>query len=113
VCGTFPADRQLRAERVQEVRGVEHLSRRGGAAYLRAAVEEPPGRLGAEWRRDGVSAGYISSASPVHRTCSSAPKPRSGQIAVRCGMGTATTLRRHFHRTVGVSPTAYRTAFRG
>jgi AraC family transcriptional regulator, transcriptional activator FtrA len=36
-----------------------------------------------------------------------------GQIAVRCGMGTATTLRRHFHRAVGVSPTAYRTAFRG
>jgi AraC family transcriptional regulator, transcriptional activator FtrA len=35
------------------------------------------------------------------------------QIAVRCGMGTATTLRRHFQRTVGVSPTAYRTAFRG
>jgi transcriptional regulator GlxA family with amidase domain len=35
------------------------------------------------------------------------------QIAVRCGMGTATTLRRHFHRAVGVSPTAYRTAFRG
>jgi transcriptional regulator GlxA family with amidase domain len=34
------------------------------------------------------------------------------QIAARCGMGTATTLRRHFHRTVGVSPTAYRTAFR-
>ncbi len=35
------------------------------------------------------------------------------QIAARCGMGTATTLRRHFHQTVGVSPTAYRTAFRG
>lgn len=35
------------------------------------------------------------------------------QIAARCGMGTATTLRRHFQRTVGVSPTAYRTAFRG
>jgi AraC family transcriptional activator FtrA len=34
------------------------------------------------------------------------------QIAARCGMGTATTLRRHFHRTVGISPTAYRTAFR-
>jgi transcriptional regulator GlxA family with amidase domain len=34
------------------------------------------------------------------------------QIAARCGMGTATTLRRHFHRAVGVSPTAYRTAFR-
>jgi len=35
------------------------------------------------------------------------------QIAARCGMGTATTLRRHFQRAVGVSPTAYRTAFRG
>ena len=35
------------------------------------------------------------------------------QIAARCGMGTATTLRRHFHQAVGVSPTAYRTAFRG
>jgi transcriptional regulator GlxA family with amidase domain len=34
------------------------------------------------------------------------------QIAARCGMGTATTLRRNFHRAVGVSPTAYRTAFR-
>jgi AraC family transcriptional regulator, transcriptional activator FtrA len=34
------------------------------------------------------------------------------QIAARCGMGTATTLRRHFHRTAGVSPAAYRTAFR-
>jgi AraC family transcriptional activator FtrA len=34
------------------------------------------------------------------------------QIAARCGMGTATTLRRHFHRSVGVSPTTYRAAFR-
>jgi transcriptional regulator GlxA family with amidase domain len=33
-------------------------------------------------------------------------------IAARCGMGTATTLRRHFHQTLGVSPIAYRTAFR-
>ena len=34
------------------------------------------------------------------------------QIAVSCGMGTAATLRRHFHRLVGVSPTAYRATFR-
>lgn len=34
------------------------------------------------------------------------------QIAASCGMGTAATLRRHFHRTVGVSPTAYRATFR-
>jgi len=33
------------------------------------------------------------------------------QIAASCGMGTA-TLRRHFHRTVGVTPTAYRSTFR-
>ncbi|MFD6100895.1 GlxA family transcriptional regulator [Nocardiopsis flavescens] len=34
------------------------------------------------------------------------------QVAARCGMGTATTLRRHFHRAVGVSPLAYRASFR-
>ncbi len=34
------------------------------------------------------------------------------QIAASCGMGSAATLRRHFHRTVGVTPTAYRATFR-
>lgn len=34
------------------------------------------------------------------------------QVAASCGMGTAATLRRHFHRTVGVSPSAYRSTFR-
>ncbi|MGL5861081.1 MAG: GlxA family transcriptional regulator [Phycicoccus sp.] len=34
------------------------------------------------------------------------------QIATSCGMGTAATLRRHFRRTVGVSPMAYRATFR-
>ncbi len=34
------------------------------------------------------------------------------QIAASCGMGTAATLRRHFHRAVGVAPTAYRATFR-
>lgn len=34
------------------------------------------------------------------------------QIAAGCGMGTAATLRRHFRRTVGVSPTAYRATYR-
>lgn len=33
-------------------------------------------------------------------------------IAVATGMGTATTLRRHFHRTVGVPPDTYRRTFR-
>ena len=34
------------------------------------------------------------------------------QIAASCGMGTAATLRRHFHQSVGVTPTAYRASFR-
>jgi transcriptional regulator GlxA family with amidase domain len=33
------------------------------------------------------------------------------QVAARTGLGTAATLRRHFHRTVGVPPDAYRRAF--
>jgi transcriptional regulator GlxA family with amidase domain len=33
-------------------------------------------------------------------------------IAAAAGMGTATTLRRHFHRTVGVPPGTYRRTFR-
>ncbi|GIH16955.1 helix-turn-helix domain-containing protein [Rugosimonospora africana] len=33
-------------------------------------------------------------------------------IASATGMGTATTLRRHFHRTVGVPPDTYRRTFR-
>ncbi|MBD5784686.1 helix-turn-helix domain-containing protein [Cellulosimicrobium terreum] len=33
------------------------------------------------------------------------------QIATRCGLGTATTLRRHFRRAVGVTPTSYRSSF--
>ena len=33
-------------------------------------------------------------------------------VAAAAGMGTATTLRRHFHRTVGVPPDAYRQTFR-
>ncbi|MCX4747635.1 helix-turn-helix domain-containing protein [Kitasatospora sp. NBC_01287] len=35
-----------------------------------------------------------------------------GTIAAATGMGTATTLRRHFNRTVGVPPDTYRRTFR-
>jgi transcriptional regulator GlxA family with amidase domain len=34
------------------------------------------------------------------------------RIAAACGMGTATTLRRHFSKTVGVPPDSYRRTFR-
>lgn len=33
-------------------------------------------------------------------------------VAARCGLGSAETLRRVFHRHVGVSPDAYRQRFR-
>jgi transcriptional regulator GlxA family with amidase domain len=33
-------------------------------------------------------------------------------VAAAVGMGTATTLRRHFNRTVGVPPDTYRRTFR-
>ncbi|HET6548705.1 MAG TPA: helix-turn-helix domain-containing protein [Solirubrobacter sp.] len=35
------------------------------------------------------------------------------EIAARCGFGTAANLRKHFHRHVGTTPTAYRRAFYG
>ncbi|MFI0898346.1 GlxA family transcriptional regulator [Streptomyces sp. NPDC020983] len=35
------------------------------------------------------------------------------QIAARCGLGSAATLRRHFARVLGVTPTAYRASFGG
>lgn len=35
------------------------------------------------------------------------------QVAARTGLGTAANLRRHFHEALGVSPSAYRTTFRG
>jgi transcriptional regulator GlxA family with amidase domain len=34
------------------------------------------------------------------------------QVAAGCGLGTAATLRRHFHRVLGITPTAYRSTFR-
>ena len=34
-------------------------------------------------------------------------------ISMRTGLGTASTLRRHFLRQVGTTPSAYRKAFRG
>jgi AraC family transcriptional activator FtrA len=37
---------------------------------------------------------------------------RIDTIASAAGMGTATTLRRHFHSTIGVPPETYRRTFR-
>jgi transcriptional regulator GlxA family with amidase domain len=33
------------------------------------------------------------------------------QVAARCGLGTADSLRKHLRRRLGLTPTAYRSAF--
>lgn len=35
------------------------------------------------------------------------------QVAAQTGLGTAANLRQHFHAALGISPSAYRTTFRG
>lgn len=35
------------------------------------------------------------------------------QVAAKTGLGTAANLRQHFHTALGISPSAYRTTFRG
>jgi transcriptional regulator GlxA family with amidase domain len=35
------------------------------------------------------------------------------QVAEQSGLGTAAVMRKHFARTLGISPSAYRSAFRG
>jgi transcriptional regulator GlxA family with amidase domain len=35
------------------------------------------------------------------------------QVAARCGLNTAQSLRLHFHAALGITPTAYRRTFRG
>lgn len=46
------------------------------------------------------------------RRKSGASKISPAEATPAAGMGTTTTLRRHFNRTVGVSPDTYRRTFR-
>jgi hypothetical protein len=50
-------------------------------------------------------------STPATRRSSVRTDASVEQVAGSCGMGTATTLRRHFHRAVGVTPTSYRASF--
>ncbi|MGH3302401.1 MAG: GlxA family transcriptional regulator [Streptosporangiaceae bacterium] len=85
---------------VQDLARQSGLSARHLARRMRAEVELTP--LGWLHRQRITRARDL-----LERTDATGEK-----IAAQCGMGTAITLRRNFHRTVGVSPTAYRAGFR-
>ena len=70
----------------------------------------PPDADGA--RRPARSTGSTVNGSHWRRSCSRRSDASVDADRGRCGIGTATTLRRHFHRPLGVTPTAYRTTFR-
>lgn len=85
---------------VRDLAGHAGLSTRQLARRMRAEVQAAP--------LDWLHHQRIARAQELlERTDASVE-----QVATSCGMGTAATLRRHFHRAVGVTPTAYRAAFR-
>ncbi|WP_258725825.1 GlxA family transcriptional regulator [Cellulomonas sp. NS3] len=85
---------------VRDLAGHAHLSTRQLARRMRAELRTGP--------LDWLHQQRIARAQELlERTDASVD-----EVAASCGMGTATTLRRHFHRALGVTPTAYRTTFR-
>ncbi|QBX55075.1 helix-turn-helix domain-containing protein [Nocardioides seonyuensis] len=85
---------------VADLAGHAHLSTRQLARRMQAELDVAP----LEWLHHQRIA---RAQELLERTDASID-----QIAAGCGMGTATTLRRHFHRALGVAPTTYRASFR-
>lgn len=85
---------------VREMAGHANLSTRQLARSMHAELQAGP----LDWLHQQR---VVRAQELLERTDASVE-----QIAASCGMGTAATLRRHFHRTVGVTPTAYRATFR-
>jgi transcriptional regulator GlxA family with amidase domain len=85
---------------VRDLAGHANLSTRQLARRMRAELQAGP----LDWLHQQR---IVRAQELLERTDASID-----QIATSCGMGTATTLRRHFHRALGVTPTAYRTTFR-
>ncbi len=56
--------------------------------------------------------GCATSASAAPSSCWNATDATVAAVARRCGFGSPDTLRRHFRRARGVTPEAYRAAFR-
>lgn len=72
------------------------LSPRHFTRLFRSEIGEPPGRYVERVRVEAARS--ILEREPVGLD----------QVASRCGFGTAETLRRAFHRRLGISPAAYR-----
>jgi AraC family transcriptional activator FtrA len=75
------------------------MSERTFMRRFRAATGMTPGEWITRARVDRAREFLESSALPMD------------QVAIRAGLGTSATLRHHFHRKVGVSPTEYRKRF--
>jgi transcriptional regulator GlxA family with amidase domain len=74
---------------------VRHFSR-----VFTAEVGQTPGRFVERVRAEAARADLESGDETLDA------------VAVRCGLGSAETLRRVFHRHVGATPDAYRQRFR-
>jgi AraC family transcriptional regulator, transcriptional activator FtrA len=86
---------------VQDLARQAHMSTRNLARHFHAVTGTAP----LQW----LLAQRIQRAEELLETTDDSIE----QIAARTGMGTAATLRRHFHRAVGVPPDTYRRTFRG
>jgi transcriptional regulator GlxA family with amidase domain len=104
-------DRQVRGQRPEEVRRVEH---RAGRGHARCANTSPR-NLGRRFRSVvGQTPLQWLLTQRVRRAQEllEATGETVEAIAIATGMGIATTLRRQFKRIVGVPPDSYRRSFR-
>ncbi|MEW2163340.1 helix-turn-helix domain-containing protein [Streptomyces sp. NPDC007084] len=93
-------------ERLDQPLTVEDLARRAGMSsrHLGRHFKHLTGTTPLRW----LHAQRIRHAQELLETTNATVDT----VAAATGMGTATTLRRHFHRSVGVSPDTYRRTFR-
>lgn len=93
-------------ERLDQPLTVEDLARQAGMSsrHLGRHFRQLTGTTPLQW----LHAQRIRHAQELLETTDATVD----SIAAATGMGTATTLRRHFHRSVGVPPDAYRRTFR-
>ncbi|MFW6725212.1 helix-turn-helix domain-containing protein, partial [Streptomyces sp. MAR4 CNY-716] len=93
-------------ERLDQPLTVEHLARqaRMSSRHLGRHFKHLTGTTPLQW----LHAQRIRHAQELLETTDATVDT----IAAATGMGTATTLRRHFHRSVGVPPDTYRRTFR-
>ena len=84
---------------VPALAGRAHMSPRNFARAFRREVGMTPGAYVEALRVERARIALEGSAAPVE------------QVALSCGFGTVETMRRAFHRRMGVGPAAYRSRF--